>query len=285
MRATNSNQAVAEGTMNTEKKNQFSVSGTQKPNQAVAVKNYDSEKQKSFNSSNKNQFSTSGNQKSNQAVAAKSYNSEKSNGFNSSGKNQFTTAGNQNLNAEKRNSNQALAVKNYSLQKQNAFNTASKNQFSENEKKNLDKVLAEKTFTGKNTNSFSTSSKNQLPNSVFENNVNPNNNNIAFNSANTTESNKQNGVSANKNESIIKDQKSEKAIAANTQKNNSKFNDALSKKDSVQLAELQNLEKGIITPEVKTEKRKIQKLQTEKNGLLKFLQELPILKTIKTTKR
>lgn len=254
--ANNPNQTVAEGTANNGKKNQFSVSGNQRPNQAVAIKTYDSKKQKSFSSSDKNQFSASGNQKPNQAVAVKNYDSEKQNTFNSSNKNQFTASGNQNLNAEKKNSNQALAVKNYSLQKQNTFNTANKNQFSENEKRNLDKVLAEKTFTGKNTNSFSTSSKNQLPNSVFENNVNSNKNNVAFNSAKTTENNKQNAVSANNNETIIKDQKSEKAIVANTQKSNSKFNDALSKKDSVQLAELQNLEKGIITPEVKNEKKK-----------------------------
>ncbi|WPO79236.1 hypothetical protein [Flavobacterium sp. KACC 22761] len=252
----NSTQIVAEETAKNEKKNQFSVSGNQKQSQAVAVKNYDSGTQNAFNPSDKNQFSASGNQKSNQAVAVKNYDSGKQNSFNSSNKNQFSASGNQNLNAEKKNSNQALAEKNYSAQKQNAFNTANKNQFSENEKRNLDKVLAEKTFTGKNANSFTTNSKNQLPNSVFENNVNSNKNNVAFNSVKTTESNKQNSVSANKTETIIKDQKSEKAIATNTQKSNSKFNDALSKKDSVQLAELQNLEKGIITPEVKNEKKK-----------------------------
>ncbi|MEN2414802.1 hypothetical protein [Flavobacterium mesophilum] len=286
--ANNSNQAVAEGTTVNGNKNQFSASGNQKTTQAVAVKNYDSGKQNSFNSSDKNQFNTSENQKSNQAVASKNYDSGKQNAFNSSdknqfntsgnqkpnqtiasknydsgkqnafnssNKNQFATSGNQNLNAGKKNSNEALALKNYSPQKQNAFNSANKNQFSENEKRNLDKVVAEKTFTGKSTNSFNNASKNQLPNSIFESNVNSNKNNVAFNST-KTESNKQNAVSENKNETIIKDQKSEKAIADNTQKSNSKFNDVLSKKDSVQLAELQNLEKGIITPEAKKEKKK-----------------------------
>jgi hypothetical protein len=43
---------------------------------------------------------------------------------------------------------------------------------------------------------------------------------------------------------------------ADNQKSTSKFGDALSKQDSVQLAELQNLEKGIVavTPETKKEK-------------------------------
>ncbi|MTH17302.1 hypothetical protein [Flavobacterium sp. LC2016-01] len=228
----NSNQAVAEGSATAKNKNQFSVSGNQKSN---------SEKRNL-----------------NQAVAVKNYGSEKTNAFNGSEKNQSNASETQKFNAEKRNSNQAVASKNYTSGKYNTFNTTDKNQFSESEKRNLDKVLAEKTFTGKKTNSFSKSSKNQLPNSIFENNLNSKSNTIALNSSNKNAAErKQNMLSENKKETVNNTQKSEKAIADNTQKSNSKFNDAvLSKQDSVQLAELQNLEKGIVTPEVKKDKEK-----------------------------
>ncbi|MDQ6472295.1 hypothetical protein RB619_16715 [Flavobacterium sp. LHD-80] len=227
----NSNQAVAEGNEATKNKNQFSVSGNQKSN------------------------SEKGNL--NQGIAVKNYNSDKQNKFNAAEKNQLSTSETQKLNTEKVNSNQGLAVKNYSSQKQNGFNVAQKNQSAENEKRNLDKVLAEKTFTGNKTNSFNKASKNQLPNSVFGNNLNSNANTIALNSSNkNTSERKQNMLSENKKETVNNAQKSEKAIADNTQKSNSKFNDVLSKQDSVQLAELQNLEKGIVAPEVKKEKEK-----------------------------
>lgn len=234
----NTNQAVAEGKTVKEKNDQFSVTGNQKTN---------SEKQIS-----------------NQAVAVKNYNSEKQNRFNSAEKNQLNASETQKLNAEKSNSSQAVAVKSYNSGKQNGFNSAGKNQFntSENqklnaEKRNLDKVLAEKTFTGKTTNSFNATSKNQLPNSVFESNLNSNANNVALNPSKTNSSErKPNMLSENKKETLDKTQKSENAVAYKTQKGDSKFNDILSKKDSVQLAELQNLEKGIITPEVKKEKEK-----------------------------
>ena len=235
----NTNEAVAQGKENSKKENQFPVSGNQKSNQAVAIKNY-----------------PSGNQ----------------NGFNSADKTQFSASGNQNLNTEKRNSNQAVAIKSYAAGKQNGFNSAEKNQFSENEKRNLDKALAEKTFTGKKANSFNNSSKNQLPNSIFESNPNSNSNNVAFNSANKNTGKNQATVSENKNEAIIKNQKSEKAIAENMQKNNSKFNAALSKQDSIQLAELQNIHDGLanfIEPR-KKEKEKDSKTNAEKWALQVF---------------
>lgn len=275
----NTNQAVADGKTAKDKNDQFTVSGNQKPNsekqisnQAVAVKNYNSAKENRFNSGDKNQLNTEETQKlnaeksnSNQAVAVKNYDSEKQNRFNSAEKNQFSTSENKKSNNEKGNSNQAVAFKNYTSGKQNGFNSAGKNQFSENEKRNLDKVLAEKTFTGKTTNSFNATSKNQLPNSVFESNLNSNANNVALNPSKTnSRERKPNMLSENKKETLDKTQKSENAVAVKTQKGDSKFNDILSKKDSMQLAELQNLEKGIITPELKKEKEKDPKVTTNK---------------------
>ncbi|WP_035649645.1 hypothetical protein [Flavobacterium sp. ASV13] len=258
----NTNQAVADGKTAKEKNDQFSVSGNQKinsekqiSNQAVAVKNYNSAKENRFNSADKNQLNASETQKlnteknnSNQAVAVKSYDSEKQNRFNSAEKNQFNTSENKKSNNEKGNSNQAVAFKNYTSGKQNGFNSAGKNQFSENEKRNLDKVLAEKTFTGKTTNSFNSTSKTQLPNSVFENNLNSNANNVALNPSKTNSTErKPNMLSENKKETLDRTQKSENAIAENTQKNNSKNNEVLTKQDSIQLIELQNIQSGLAT--------------------------------------
>ncbi|WP_026727554.1 hypothetical protein [Flavobacterium denitrificans] len=240
------------------------------PLEETAVANVDSQKE----NKTKTAVSKSNvvNSNTNEAVAIKNYPSGNQNGFNSADKNQFSASGNQNLNTEKRNSNQAVAIKSYVAGKQNGFNSAEKNQFSENEKRNLDKALAEKTFTGKKANSFNNSSKNQLPNSIFESNPNSNSNNVAFNSANKNTGKNQATVSENKNETIIKNQKSEKAIAENMQKNNSKFNAALSKQDSIQLAELQNIHDGLanfIEPR-KKEKEKDSKTKAEKWALQVF---------------
>ncbi len=170
-------------------------------------------------------------------------------------------------NSEKRDpKNQAVAEKTLNVGKQNQFNSFSKNhnqfnssdknQFSGTEKRNTNQVVAEKTFNAGKQNQFNSSSKNQMPNSVFENQLNSNTASIASNSSNSNVSNST--TSENKKEAAattVTIDKSEKAIANNTAKSNSKFSDVLSKQDSVQLAELQNMEKGIL-PEVKIEDKK-----------------------------
>jgi uncharacterized lipoprotein NlpE involved in copper resistance len=70
---------------------------------------------------------------------------------------------------------------------------------------------------------------------------------------------KDSDTKTNQNEAV----NAEKAIADN-QQNNSKFIDVLSKQDSVQLAELQNLEKGITNPEDKKEKETKPKSESDK---------------------
>ncbi|MBF4506931.1 hypothetical protein IRZ83_09640 [Flavobacterium sp. JLP] len=185
----------------------------------------------------------------NQALAEKNTVAEKQNQLNSFSRNQK-------LNSEKANANQAVAEKTFVYGKQNSFNTASKNQFSNPEKRNADKILAEKTFVTKKKNAFN-SPKNQTPASIFEDKLNSNSNNVAFNASNSSLGNKQNGAVESEKNASNEIVKTDKAIAENTPKSNSKFKDViLSKQDSVQLAELQNLEKGIITPEVKKGKEK-----------------------------
>lgn len=208
-------------------------------NQAVAEeKNIFSEKENQHNSFSKNKNSNEkGN--ANQAVAEKTFNTGNRNQFNSFSKNS-------NSNSEERNANQAVAEKSFNIGNKNQFNSFSKNQTLSAGKRNANQVVAEKTFTTGNQNQFNSFSKNQAPNSIFENQLNSNSNTIALNPSNSVLNNKQTGATTIK---------AEKSNADNTPKSNSKFSNVLSKQDSVQLAELQNLEKGII-PEVKKDKEK-----------------------------
>ncbi|OXB07926.1 hypothetical protein [Flavobacterium pectinovorum] len=250
------NQAVAEksvvpnkiNTFNSGSKNQFSNIENAKVNQAVAEKSVVPNKTNSFNSGSKNQFSNIENAKINQAVAEKSAVTNKTNTFNSGSKNQFS-------NIENAKTNQAVAEKSAVTNKTNTFNSGSKNQFSNIENAKANQAVAEKSVVPNKTNSINSGSENQTPSSIFEDKLNlKNENNLAsnpFNSALNKDQKTNTAAKGFKNEIIT----NERAIADN-QKSTSKFGDALSKQDSVQLAELQNLEKGIVTvtPETKKEK-------------------------------
>ncbi|MFH6999275.1 hypothetical protein ACHRVZ_15165 [Flavobacterium sp. FlaQc-57] len=137
----------------------------------------------------------------------------------------------------------------------NTFNSSSKNPVLSNDIKAANKALAEKTFNSGKTNSFNSNSRNKLSNSIFEDKLtSKNGNNIAFNSSNSFLNENQKATDKNavkqKNENVFPS----KEIASN-QTSNSKFKDVLSKQDSVQLAELQNLEKGIVIAENPSEKK------------------------------
>jgi len=252
----NSNQAVAgkslvpnnENTFNSPSKFQIPNTKKVKTNQAVAEKSVVPNKINTFNSGSKNQFSNIENAKENQAVAEKSVLLNKTNSFNFGSKNQFS-------NIEKEKTNQTVAENSVVPNKTNSFNSDSKNQFSNIENAKTNQAVAEKSVVPNKTNSINSGSKNQTPSSIFENKLNlKNENNLAsnpFNSALNKDQKTNTAAKGFKNEIIT----NERAIADN-QKSASKFGDALSKQDSVQLAELQNLEKGIVTvtPETKKEK-------------------------------
>jgi len=252
----NSNQAVAgkslvpnnENTFNSPSKFQTPNTEKIKTNQAVAEKSVISEKANSFNSGSKNQFSNIENTKANQAVTEKSVVPNKANSVNSSFQNQFS-------NIENAKANQAIAEKPVVPNKANSFNKDVENQFSNKEKAKTNQTVAQKSIVSNKTNSFNSGFKNQTPSSIFEYKLNlKNKNNVAsnpFNSALNKDQKTNTATKGFKNEIIT----NERAIADN-QKSTSKFGDALSKQDSVQLAELQNLEKGIVavTPETKKEK-------------------------------
>jgi hypothetical protein len=251
------NQAVAEessvstktNAVNSETKNQFSNTGKVKTNQAVAEKSFVPNKTNAINTNSKNQFSNIEKAKVNQAVAEKSFAPNKTNVMNADSENQV-------LNSKKVKTNQAIAEKSFVPNKTNTVNTNSKNQFSDTEKAKTNQAVAEKSFAPNKANTFNFDPKNQTPSSIFEEKLNPKNNtSFALNSSNSNLKNDQSKTDANKKEIKNEIITSGKNLADN-KKSNSKFGEALSKQDSVQLAELQNLEKGIIavTPETKKEK-------------------------------
>jgi hypothetical protein len=147
--------------------------------------------------------------------------------------------------------NQNIAEKSFAAEKQHASSSFSNNLIP-TEKANMNQNIAEKSFAAEKQNSFSSFSNNEMPNTVLEDKVNSKNNAaVALNSSNVTSyphsknSQKESADTTTANKSIIAD---------NFQKNSSISANSLSSKDSVQLAELQNLEKGIAA--VKTEKDK-----------------------------
>jgi len=181
------------------------------------------------------------------------------------GENSFTPASkNKTFNNRKETVQQIATQNSYNSGKSNAFN-ASENKLQAAEKRNADKILATKTFSAGKQNGFNSVSKNQVPNSVFNDSYNSNksknnNSNVAFNSpSNTNLSGSQNGSKENKPK-LENPFSAEMNIAA-IQKNNSKTVNSSNKIDSVQLAELQNLEKGIAAVETKkeTEKKSVSK--------------------------
>ncbi|TDO69847.1 hypothetical protein EV143_11321 [Flavobacterium chryseum] len=223
-----------------------------KPNQAVADRSFAPNNENGLNTASKNEISNS-DKRNSKAAAAKTL-LPNGNSFNSPSKYRLS-------NAEKGNKNQAVAEKSFVPNNQNSFNSVSKTQIANAEKANKNQAVADKTFNSRKENGFNSGSKSQVPTSVCEDKLKAiNNNNIALNTENSVWNNQ-------KSTEIVKEPKkeiitTEKAIADN-QKSNSKFNTVvLSKKDSVQLAELQNLEKGIITPTPETKKEKEDKEKT-----------------------
>jgi hypothetical protein len=231
---------------NIEKRNTNYVA-TEKTVIAEKDNTFNSNKSNGFNAASKNQNLNADKKAANQAVAEKTFKSGNTNGFNSNVKNQ-------NLNADKKATNQAVAERTFKSGNTNGFNSNSKIQNISAEKNAANNILAEKTFNAGKTNAFNSNIKNQVSKSIFEDKLPvQNNKNIASNASNPFG----NGNGKTLNESALKENNSaiipSKELASN-QKSNSKFIDVLSKQDSVQLAELQNLEKGIVTPETKKEK-------------------------------
>lgn len=255
----NQNQKTAVAHTESKKNNGGDLnSNTEKPNnnnnnnnKAVAEKSFVTDHKNGFNSDSQHQVASADKNVSNQSIQEKNTVSGKAGLFNPNSKIQPLT--------DKQFSNKTLAEKALATSKTNGFNSVSKNQIANADKKASNKILAEKTFSAGNVNPFNPSSKNQLSKSFFEDqSTSKTNNNIAFANANSNVTGHQKTTADNNAKQNSTNLFSEKQLA-NNQKTSSKFNDVLSKKDSVQLAELQNLEKRI-TPEEKKENKDKNKL-------------------------
>ncbi|MRX38243.1 hypothetical protein GJU43_03070 [Flavobacterium sp. LC2016-23] len=266
---TNANQAVAENDFTPEKentlkstsKNQIANTKKRNANQSLAEKTLSTGKENLFSTRSKNQPSAAETKNTNQGLAEKTWSNGNQNLLNSDSKNQP-------LAGDKRNVNQVLADKTRSTGKQNPFNADSKTLATDAEKRKANQVLAEKTFTTAKQNPFNANSKNQLSNSLFEDKQHSKNSKNNTNSFALHSSQPFSNDSQSKMNQSGKEYKNELAVTekpfAEHQKSNSKFGDVLTKQDSVQLAELQKLEKGIVTSEAKKETEK--EIKSKSNG-------------------
>lgn len=260
------------GSQNTTNNNSFEPKVNVERNNAVAEKSFVPARENGLNADSKSQISNNKKENINRAVAEKTFVSAGENGFNAASKNQLSTT-------KKENLNKAVAEKSFAPNKSNSFNFGSKSQ-SDIEKRNADKILAEKKFAPAKTNNFNAVSGNQLPNSIFEDlSSSKNKNALALNASNSAAKRNPNALSPslNKEKENIQKTTADKSIAS-VQNGNSKNNTAfanstvLSKKDSVQLAELQNLEKGIaaITPEEEKKKKEDKALSKSEKWALQL---------------
>ncbi|UPZ15821.1 hypothetical protein [Flavobacterium humidisoli] len=162
--------------------------------------------------------------------------------------------------------NQSVAFQNYSSSEDKSIaKSSSKSILGNNNSKASNKGITEERIAFGKQTKFNSAPKKQLSNSIFDEQLTvKNNKNLAFNSVNSSvnkssSANKNvynsNASIAGKNENI----RTDKAVII---KDDLKLNNSLSKTDSVQLAELQNLEKGILAPEKQKEEKE------KKNNLI-----------------
>jgi hypothetical protein len=154
--------------------------------------------------------------------------------------------------------NQSIAYQNSGSSEEKPIVKSSKKSVLGNNVKSSNKNISEERIAFGKQSKFNSTAKKQLSNSIFEEQIAPKNNkNIAFNNqryspnnnsfANSNTYNSNNAVSG-KNEN----KRTDKAVII---KDDLKITNGLSKTDSLQLAELQNLEKGILSPEKEKEEK------------------------------
>lgn len=155
-------------------------------------------------------------------------------------------------------SNQSIAYQNSGSQENKSILKSSKKSILENPAKSSNKGISEERIAFGKQSKFSSTAKKQLSNSIFDEQLTAKNNkNLAFNNqssgvnnsfSSNSNTHKSNAVAMNKNENS----RTDKAVII---KDDLKINNGLSKTDSIQLAELQNLEKGILALENKKEEK------------------------------
>ncbi|WP_338840513.1 outer membrane beta-barrel protein [Flavobacterium ginsenosidimutans] len=169
--------------------------------------------------------------------------------------------------------NESVAFQNSGSSENKSAGKSSNKSILENTGKSSNKGIAEERIAFGKQNKFNSNAKKQLSNSIFDEKlIGKNNQNFALNNQNNavnpnTASKQNTSTSRNRNmiseTAVVTSAKengkmiSENAVAVSAKENSKSNNSSLSKIDSVQLAELQNLEKGILaSTEVKDKKDK-----------------------------
>lgn len=153
--------------------------------------------------------------------------------------------------------NQSVAFQNPSASEEKSILKSSKKSVLENNAKSSSKGISEERIAFGKQSKFNSTAKKQLSNSIFEEQLGAKNNkNLAFNNQNAAAHNNpfaSNGYNPNNSFSGKNETKrTDKAVII---KDDLKTANSLSKTDSMQLAELQNLEKGILAPEKEKEEK------------------------------
>ena len=157
---------------------------------------------------------------------------------------------------------QSVAYQNYNSSEDKSIvkstNSSTKSNFGNNNSKASNKGITEEKIAFGNQSKFNSTPKKQLSNSIFnEQLVAKNNKNLASNSQRSSTNNSY-SVNNNSYKSSVavsgnnENKRTDKAVII---KDDLKLTKSLSKVDSIQLAELQNLEKGILSPEKKKEEK------------------------------
>lgn len=153
--------------------------------------------------------------------------------------------------------NQSVAFQNPIASEEKSILKSSKKSVLENNAKSSSKGISEERIAFGKQSKFNSTAKKQLSNSIFEEQLGAKNNkNLAFNNQNAAAHNNpfaSNGYNSNNSFSGKNETKrTDKAVII---KDDLKTANSLSKTDSMQLAELQNLEKGILAPEKEKEEK------------------------------
>ncbi|MBJ2126921.1 hypothetical protein [Flavobacterium sp. IB48] len=156
--------------------------------------------------------------------------------------------------------NESVAFQNSSISEDKSLVKSSSKSILGNNLKTSNKGISEERIAFGKQSKFNSTANKSLSKSIFDDQLTAKNNkNIAFNSQSSSVNNSS-SVNSNvykSNTSISVKTENNRTDKAVIIKDDVKLNNTLSKTDSIQLAELQNLEKGILSPEkTKEEKEK-----------------------------
>ncbi|KAF2342517.1 hypothetical protein [Flavobacterium tistrianum] len=218
-------------------------------NQSVAYQNSGLSEEKSIVKSSKQSSTVVPANAAKQSVAYQNSNSEEKSIVKSSKKSNTVVPAN--------TPNQSVAYQNSGLEGKSSTKSSKQSNL-ENKAKLSNKGISEEQIAFGKQSKFNSSAKKQLSNSIFEEQLAPKNNkNIAFNNQRYSSNNNPfaNSNAYNSNNAITGKNENKRTDKAIIIKDDLKITNSLSKTDSMQLAELQNLEKGILTPEKEKEEK------------------------------